>query len=61
MLKFLPVENVNEKVKAIIPAKSGDNDGQAILFSAKDWHLRANFENGKIVAAGHSCVPRLLR
>jgi len=42
------VENVNEKVKAIIPAKTGEHDTEAILFSANDWHLRSNFQNGKI-------------
>jgi predicted permease len=42
------VEKVNEKVKAIIPAKTGDDDTEAILFSANDWHLRADFKNGEI-------------
>ncbi|WP_026449605.1 ABC transporter permease [Aequorivita capsosiphonis] len=43
------VEKVNEKVKAVLPAKTGDKDTEAILFSAKDWHLRSTFENGEIV------------
>ncbi|SRX53054.1 Macrolide export ATP-binding/permease protein MacB [Aequorivita lipolytica] len=42
------VEKVNEKVKAILPAKTGDAETEAILFSANDWHLRSKFENGKI-------------
>ncbi|WP_347374461.1 ABC transporter permease [Aequorivita sp. Q41] len=42
-------EKVNEKVKAILPAKTGDKDTEALLFSANDWHLRSNFENGEIV------------
>ncbi|MGB3776518.1 MAG: ABC transporter permease [Leeuwenhoekiella sp.] len=42
------VPSVNEKVKAVLPAKTGDMDTEAILFSANDWHLRANFKNGKI-------------
>ena len=42
------VPSVNKKVKAIMPAKLGDNNTEAILFSAEDWHLRANFQDGKI-------------
>lgn len=42
------VEKVNEKVKAILPAKTGDAETEAILFSANDWHLRNKFVNGKI-------------
>jgi hypothetical protein len=42
------VANVNEKVKAILPAKTGDAETEAILFSANDWHLRDKFVNGKI-------------
>lgn len=42
------VEKVNEKVKGIIPAKTGEKDTEAILFSANDWHLRADFKNGEI-------------
>jgi len=42
------VEKVNEKVKAVLPAKSGDQETEAILFSANDWHLRSNFKNGEI-------------
>ena len=41
-------EKVNEKVKAVLPAKSGDQETEAILFSANDWHLRSNFKNGEI-------------
>lgn len=43
------VEKLNEKVKAMLPAKTGDEDTEAILFSATDWHLRSTFENGEIV------------
>lgn len=42
------VKKVNKKVKAILPAKTGDKETEAILFSANDWHLRANFKNGEI-------------
>ncbi|HEA30672.1 MAG TPA: FtsX-like permease family protein [Leeuwenhoekiella sp.] len=41
-------DQVNKKVKAVIPTKTGDNTTEAILFPAKDWHLRANFKNGEI-------------
>lgn len=43
------VEKTNDKVKALIPAKTGDKDSEAILFSANDWHLRNSFEDGKII------------
>lgn len=42
------VEKVNEKVKAVLPAKTGNTETEAILFSANDWHLRDKFKNGKI-------------
>lgn len=42
------VQKVNGKVKAILPAKTGDSETEAILFSANDWHLRDKFVNGKI-------------
>jgi len=42
------IEKVNEKVKTIIPSKTGEKDVVAILFSANDWHLRADFKNGEI-------------
>ncbi len=38
----------NEKVKTILPAKTGDSSTEAILFSAEDWHLRNTFKNGEI-------------
>ncbi|RXG31961.1 ABC transporter permease [Leeuwenhoekiella marinoflava] len=41
--------SVNEKVKGVLPAKTGDEDTQAILHSAKNWHLRSDFKNGKVV------------
>ncbi|MAZ27620.1 MAG: acetylornithine deacetylase [Cytophagaceae bacterium] len=40
---------VNGKVKRIIPEKTGEEGTEAILFSAKNWHLRSDFKNGKIV------------
>lgn len=41
-------DQVNKKVKAVLPAKTNDKDTEAILFSANDWHLRGEFKNGKI-------------
>lgn len=38
---------VNNKVKAILPMKTEDDETIAFLFSMKDWHLRAAFEGGK--------------
>lgn len=43
------VDSVDQKVRAMLPSKTEDNDTEAFLFSAKDWHLRSKFENGKIV------------
>ncbi len=42
-------EQVNAKVRNIIPAKTGDGDTKAILHSVKDWHLRSEFKGGKVV------------
>jgi len=42
-------EKVNNQVKAVLPAKKDDNNTEAILFSANDWHLRARFEGGNVV------------
>jgi len=39
---------VDEKVRAILPAKTGDKETEAFLFSANDWHLRAYFKDAKI-------------
>ncbi|RXG18351.1 putative permease [Leeuwenhoekiella aestuarii] len=41
--------SVNEKVKHILPAKTGDKDTQAILHKAKNWHLRSDFKDGEVV------------
>ncbi|MGO4919244.1 ABC transporter permease [Maribacter spongiicola] len=38
---------VNQKVKAILPMKTEDDETFAFLFSMKDWHLRSSFEGGK--------------
>ena len=40
---------VNEKVKQVLPAKTGEKDTQAILHSAKNWHLQSDFKDGKVV------------
>lgn len=40
---------VNEKVKKILPAKMEETETYAFLHAMKDWHLRANFEEGKKV------------
>ncbi len=44
---------VDAKVRALIPSKMSDGDNTsntyAFLHSIKDWHLRSNFEEGKIV------------
>ena len=40
---------VNEKVKQILPAKTGEKHTQAILHSAKNWHLQSDFKDGKVV------------
>ncbi|WP_079735064.1 ABC transporter permease [Salegentibacter salegens] len=42
------VEKVDKKVRAVLPAKTGDKETEAILFSANDWHLRAYFKDGEI-------------
>ena len=43
------VDEVDKKVRAVLPAKTGDNETVAILFSANDWHLRAKFKDGQII------------
>jgi predicted permease len=43
------IDQVDKKVRAVLPAKTGDEETEAILFSAKDWHLRAKFKDGQIV------------
>ncbi len=43
------VEIVDKKVRALMPAKTGDKDTEAILFAANDWHLRGEFKDGKII------------
>ncbi len=43
------VDAIDKKVRAVMPSKTGDNDMEAILFSANDWHLRSDFKDGKIV------------
>lgn len=40
---------VDAKVQKIIPAKTEDANTYAFLHSIKDWHLRSEFKNGKIV------------
>lgn len=44
---------VDAKVRAMIPSKTNDegNDSKtyAFLHSIKDWHLRSNFKDGKII------------
>jgi len=42
-------EAVNAKVKKIIPSKIDQAETYAFLHSIKDWHLRSQFERGKIV------------
>lgn len=42
-------ELVNNKVRKMIPSKTGEPDTQAILHSVKDWHLRSEFKDGKVV------------
>lgn len=42
-------EKTNSKVKALMPLKTGDDEVEAILFAANDWHLRSEFKNGKII------------
>jgi putative ABC transport system permease protein len=42
-------EEALKKTKALLPTKTEDKETEAILFSANDWHLHANFEDGKIV------------
>lgn len=42
-------EEINEKVKAILPAKTEDDETYAFLHPLKDWHLRSSFEGGKSV------------
>ncbi|WP_179005577.1 ABC transporter permease [Winogradskyella forsetii] len=40
---------VDKQVRNLLEKKTGDKDSKAFLHSIKDWHLRANFENGKQV------------
>tara|TARA_R110002051_G_scaffold101611_2_gene172446 strand:+ start:2841 stop:5189 length:2349 start_codon:yes stop_codon:yes gene_type:complete len=40
---------VNQKVKAILPIKTEEDDAYAFLHPMKDWHLRSKFEGGKNV------------
>tara|TARA_R110000796_G_scaffold88850_6_gene191973 strand:- start:38881 stop:41232 length:2352 start_codon:yes stop_codon:yes gene_type:complete len=42
-------EEVNDKVKKMIPSKIDQAKTYAFLHSVKDWHLRSNFEGGKKV------------
>ncbi|UWX54673.1 ABC transporter permease [Maribacter litopenaei] len=42
-------DEVNRKVKALLPAKTEDDDTYAFLHPLKDWHLRSTFEGGKNV------------
>ena len=42
-------EQVNYKVRKVIPSKTGDADTEAILHAVKDWHLRSEFKGGKVV------------
>ncbi len=37
---------VDNKVRKVLPAKTGDEDTIAFLHSMKDWYLRSNFEGG---------------
>ncbi|GAA0730149.1 ABC transporter permease [Aquimarina litoralis] len=43
------VAEVDEKVKALIPAKDAESDTYAFLHPMKDWYLRSKFEEGKKV------------
>ncbi len=51
-------KNVDEKVRALIPSKTDQAGTYAFLFSVKDWHLRADFKDGKI-AGGRITYVRL--
>lgn len=42
-------EKVDKKVRALIPAKTGEPTTEAILHSVNDWHLRGEFKGGKVV------------
>jgi len=42
-------KTVDEKVRALIPTKTDQADTYAFLHSVKDWHLRSEFKDGKIV------------
>lgn len=43
------VAEVDEKVRALIPAKDTNSDTYAFLHPMKDWYLRSKFEGGKKV------------
>ena len=43
------VHAADKKVRTIMPAKTGDDEVEAILFAATDWHLRSEFDDGKII------------
>jgi len=51
-VKLSPEANfkaVDEQVRAIIPTKTDQAGTYAFLHSVKDWHLRSEFKDGKIV------------
>lgn len=48
------VEAIDSKLRTFIEKRTGDEETKAFLFAMTDWHLRANFEDGK--QAGGSII-----
>lgn len=48
------VEAIDSKLRTFIEKRTGDAETKAFLFAMTDWHLRANFEDGK--QAGGSII-----
>lgn len=42
-------KTVDSKVRALIPTKTDQAETYAFLHSVKDWHLRSDFKDGKVV------------
>lgn len=43
------IDEVDGKVRDLLPLLTQDNNQEAILHASTDWHLRSTFKNGKVV------------
>lgn len=46
------VEAIDSKLRTFIEKRTGDAETKAFLFAMADWHLRADFEDGKQAGGG---------